>query len=283
MQQFGASFGELIIPPSTPNEPYPPFPLEIDDEYIYVDHIDLQPPGTISKLTGFNIGIKIYLTVSPVATMEMAYGIDEVFDWSRQKRIVEDCLMSAKNVLNGIPSELLLQPGAQHGGFPTDDQQWFPPATEYPGARSNGVEVFEMPTTIDGRRRLQFEIQKANIYASQLATRSYLVEKYWNLQESYERRKANAETAEALGSPGLTTGIDGLLPKQPASSNPDDVEEIVFREREAIVQDLLQVLGSINQTNMEPNAGSFVSLLISYIPAHANLSRSTKFDKLHQH
>ncbi|EHK97719.1 hypothetical protein M7I_6503 [Glarea lozoyensis 74030] len=96
------------------------------------DHIDLQPPGTISKLTGFNIGIKIYLTVSPVATMEMAYGIDEVFDWSRQKRIVED-----------------------------------------------------------------------------------------------------------------------------SSSNPDDVEEIVFREREAIVQDLLQVLGSINQTNMEPNAGSF--------------------------
>jgi hypothetical protein len=255
MQQFGASFGELIILPSTPNEPYPPLPLEIDDEYIFVDHIDQQPPGIISKLAGFNIGIKIYLTVSPVATMEMAYGIDEVFDWNRQKKIVEESLLSAKGVLNGIPPQLLLQPGSEPGGFQTDNQQYFPPAfTDYPGTRSG----FPMETTPEGRRSLQYEIQKANIYVSQLATRSYLVEKYWNLHDSHEKRKAMGSPG-GLTSPGLASGLVGLLPKQAETGNPDKVEEIVFNEREAIVQDLLQVLGSISQTNMEPNSGSFVS------------------------
>jgi hypothetical protein len=258
MQQFGASFGELIIPPSTPNEPYPPFPLETDDEYIFVDHIDSQPPGIISKLTGFNIGIRIYLTTSPVATMEMAYGIDEVFDWSRQKRIVEESLLAAKEVLNGIPPQLLLQPRPEPEGFQSDNQQYFPPATDYPGARLNGANFSSTETTVEGRRNLQYEIQKANIYASQLATRSYLVEKYWNLQDSYEKRKASMGSPENLTSPSLASGLVGLLPKQEAS-NPDRVEEIVFNEREAIVQDLLQVLGSISQTNMEPNSGSFVS------------------------
>ena len=74
MQQLGATFGELLIPPPTPTEPYPPLPLEVDDQYIYVDHIEPQPKEITSKLAGFNLGIQIYQTLTPLATMEMAYG-----------------------------------------------------------------------------------------------------------------------------------------------------------------------------------------------------------------
>jgi hypothetical protein len=117
----------------------------------------------------------------------------------------------------------------------------------------------------DARRKLQFEIQKANIYASQLGTRSYIVEKYWNLQEAYDRMKANSGSSPSvMSSPGLmATGLDGMLPKQSPTSNYDGTD--IAQERENIVKDLLQVLGAISQVNMEPNGGSFVRAL-SFFP-----------------
>jgi hypothetical protein len=260
MQQLGATFGELLIPPPTPNEPYPPLPLEIDDEYIYVDHVDPQPVGVVSKLTGFNLGIKIYSTLTPLATMEMAYGIDEVFDWNRQKRILGECLRAVKRVLDDMPRALMLQPGSKTGEFEAVERQYFKPMPDYPGARSNGHEMGQFPPgSPEARRQLQFEIQKANIYASQLGTRSYIVEKYWNLQEAYDRlEKAGAGTN--LSSPGLmASGLDGIIPKTPQTSSFDGIETNVAQERENIVKDLLRVLGSISQVNMEPNGGSFVS------------------------
>jgi hypothetical protein len=50
MQQIGGSFGELLIPPPTKTEPYPPLPLEVDDEYIFEQGFHPQPPESISKL-----------------------------------------------------------------------------------------------------------------------------------------------------------------------------------------------------------------------------------------
>ena len=49
-----------------------------------------------------------------------------------------------------------------------------------------------------------------------------------------------------------------MLPQAP-TSHYDAVGQIMRQEREEIVKDLLVVLGSINQVNMEPSADSFVS------------------------
>lgn len=265
MQQLGAAFGELIIPPPTPSEPYPPLPIEVDDEYLYVDHIEAQPLGVISKLTGFNLGIQVYQTVTPLATMELAYGIDEIFDWNRQKRVLEECLSAVKRVLDTAPRELMLEPGSQPGEFapPLVDRQYQPPLADYPGARASfsggsGIEPRPYPhEDPDARRWLQYEIQKANIYGSQLGTRSYIVEKYCNLQDVYNG--INDMTGEGVtDSTGLGgSGLDVLL-KQVAATGLQNISDIA-NERETIVKDLLRVLGSISQVNMEPNGGSFVS------------------------
>jgi hypothetical protein len=260
MQQLGATFGELLIPPPTPTEPYPPLPLEIDDQYIYVDHIEPQPNGIISKLAGFNLGIQIYQTLTPLATMEMAYGMDQVFDWNRQKKVLEDALRNVKTVLLSAPKELTLQPNPQSGQYEPVDRHYHHPMTDYPGGRVNGNEINQYESA-QANRELQYEIQKANIYASQLGTRSYIVEKYWNLHGVYEQMKLNNGGTPQLSSPGLmASGLDGMLP-QSSTSNYDGIETIVASEREAIVKDLLRVLGSISQVNMEPNAGSFVVAL----------------------
>jgi hypothetical protein len=285
LDQLGATFSELFIPPPTSSDPYPPYPAEVDDEFIYQTRIDPQPPGLISKLTGFNMGIKIYMSLTPLATLEMCYGIDEVFDWNRQKKVLEDCLGTVKSVLDNIPRELQLKPSMQPGQFESSAPQYFPPMADYPGARSNGNEMGHWDHESAARRSLQFEIQKANIYASQLGTRSYIVEKYSILQEAFNHARPMSGRDATNTSPGAVgSGLDRTHGHDTPTSNHDDTETNVANEREIIVKDLLRVLGSISQVNMEPNGGSFVGspfvlvcLLVTY-----QKYRLTRFDKSHQ-
>lgn len=233
MEQYGARYGELFFPPPTPNDPYPPFPVEVDDEYIFVHEIKPQPIGTISQLAGYNLNLKVYSTVTPLTKMEMAL---DFFDWNRQKKIIEDCLLDVKKVLDTAPRELLLQPDPTHHLPPPIPQQSYPSMTN----SLNGEGQWFTPQNPEARRRQQFEIQKANIYASQLGTRSYLVEKYWSLLE-YQR---------------LNPGSDASS-KSPEN---DEIEAKIAKERESIVEELLLLLRTISQENMEPNGTSFVGI-----------------------
>lgn len=276
MQQMGASFPELTIPPPTRTEPYPPLPLEVDDDYIFVSHVDLQPAGIVSRLTGFNLNVQIYTTCTPLNTMELAYGNDELFDWSRQKRVLEECLGNVKHVLDLAPPELMLAPDPASLDFETDRrQQYYPPTSEFPTARSvqNGGSA-ETREDQD-RRALRFEIQKANIFASQLATRSFIVEKYWNLYEAYQRLKSSGASSEQSSPNLISSGLVGIMDamangnnmlnnatsklQSSTSGHLDLIESQMSSERESIVKDLLRVLGSISQVNMEPNGGSFIN------------------------
>lgn len=253
MQQMGGSFGELLIPPPTKTEPYPPLPLEVDDEYIYEQYVQPQPPGTISKLKAFNLNCQIFETVTPLATMELAYGIDSVFDIKKQKQIMHGCLRAVKKVLNNIPRELMLEPGSKAGEFATSAAPYYPPVPAFSGNDT----MQHAQENLEKRRKLQFEIQKANIYASQLGTRSYIVEKCWNLETAYEEMQMGQGGNNNLSSPGVVAmGLDAMLVQQ----SPSKADEInIANERESVVKDLLQMLGSISQVNMEPNGASFIN------------------------
>ena len=105
--------------------------------------------------------------------MEIAWGIDHVVDWERQKRVLHESLRTCRESMNHLPVELTVWPQ----GNPYGDQQ----------GHMNGHDPFSMTVfgqrdpslintndtepTHEERRRMQYEIQKANVYASSLCTR----------------------------------------------------------------------------------------------------------------
>jgi len=269
VQQMGAAFAELVIPPPTTSEPYPPLPAEVDDFCIYPSHNEPQPPGLVPMIAGFNANVRVFNSYNSLATMEMAWGIDAVVDWDRQKRVLYDSLRRCKQSIGELPPELTVYQGASPFGQPSQQNGNTSHANfAQPNMLRDPAQSLMSPsrrTDIDQspeeRRRMQYEIQKANIYASSMSTRSYIVEKYFNLCEAQDRSRMQQSSASPR-SPSvgiMAAGIDGMLPQAP-TSHYDMTSQNFRQEREAIVKDLLVVLSSINQVNMEPNGDSFVSI-----------------------
>jgi hypothetical protein len=251
LQQLGTSFGELTILPSTPTEPLPPLPLEVDDACIYPNEIMAQPAGIVPEITGFNINVRVYLSYSSLSTAEMAFGSDELFDWDRQQRMLDDCLQRCKKIFDSFPDVLKVQ----SKGFTPRRQPYYPPMPEFLSMREHALAAFNGPESQEARRMSQYEIQKANIYGSHLSIRSFLVEKYFTLLE----KSNNTKTQLALQSSPETpvTGMDRLVSSSLFEA--DELEKRMSNEREQVFKDLLVVLGSIDMVNMEPNGDSFVS------------------------
>ncbi|MCJ1421575.1 hypothetical protein MMC32_007939 [Xylographa parallela] len=260
LQALGTSFGDLFVPPPTPTEPYPPLPTEVDDVCIYPTHILPQPPGLISELVGFNANVRVFCSYNSLSVMELAYLVDEVFDWERQKRVLGSCLQTVKAALDDVPQELMLRPGSQSGGFGLSSYWqglgYRSPTGGFSGTQNPAANYRqdndESPLS---RRRLQCEIQKANIYASQLSTRSYIVEKYWNLRDAYDCIISGRKSV--VNSPDNTA--DGLDCSKRTEHQFDALEQEMYDERKIIVRELLTVLSMISQVNMEPNGLSFIN------------------------
>ncbi|KAI2466176.1 hypothetical protein F4781DRAFT_406575 [Annulohypoxylon bovei var. microspora] len=242
MTQLGVSINEIPLPPPTSQEPYPEQPLEVDDEYIYSGQILSQPEGTVSLITGFNRNIRVYMTMNELVGVDMCYGIN-FFDWTAQKNILSNGLATAKQTADDLPPELQVKTdNLQHlqnhtMGFDDSDLEYYPPALPITQPANDLRRVFaEQPMR---RRHLQFEIQKANIQMSQLATRSYFVERYLNLRDVRRTDPNFAERAK--------------------TEEKDDRDSMMEIERELIVQNLVTVLASISQRNMEPNGCSLIN------------------------
>ncbi|KAK4161592.1 hypothetical protein QBC43DRAFT_243119 [Cladorrhinum sp. PSN259] len=279
MVQIGAPHGEIVFPPPTPNEPYPDFPAEVDDDYILRDQILCQPDGLVSLLTGFNQGIKIYMTMNGLVSVELSYGISSL-PFHDQKAMLEDCLSAVKRIMDGLPRELTINLDMDHSEanlalmnnlatngpamnvFEPSPSIFYCPPT-YPTLQSNGGP--------DQRRHLQYEIQKANIYASQIATRSYYVERYLNLRDAHrEHARMQAAQAQALAAENRVDGPSGAsgdavsksiaaAALHTAANHADPIDAHMLDERELIVRHLLIVLATISQRNMEPNGGSLIN------------------------
>jgi hypothetical protein len=188
----------------------------------------------------------------------MAFGTDELYDWDRQRRMIVRTLRDVKAATDRAPPELQLNP-------PTEGVWPWPEKLSISGTRTswadavglNDSQSSQMPPP--SKRSVQYEIQKANIYASQLGTRSYLVEKYWNLYELQDRPSSlgpGPTTSPTIGC--FVAGVDAKIQAQTPGDAMDAGEQTMAIEREDIVRDLAVLLQSINQVNMEPNGLSFV-------------------------
>jgi hypothetical protein len=276
MVQLGAPQSEIVLPPPTPTEPYPELPVEVDDRYILPTQILGQPDGVVSLLAGFNQAVKIYMTMNSIVSVELSYGITTL-PFHDQRGMLEDSLQAVKQVMAVLPRELSLdlhrspsngQSSHGLGDFSMsdphsvlgDDQfQYYPPA--YP-AHQPPTDIRHIIKSHPQRyRHLQYEIQKANIYVSQLATRSYYVERYLNLRDAH-RESMRVQTLQSFApEDGVGGGSKSVAAAalQAAAEQSDSFDESMTAERERIVHDLVTVLGSISQRNMEPNGGSLIN------------------------
>lgn len=275
LHQLGVSPFVLNIPPATKADPYPPLPLEVDDQYLTPQQAYPQPPGTVSQLVGFNMNVRVFSSYDQISTNELIYGVDELFDWQRQKAELEESLQNVKRIIEELPPKLQLntQPSSSNQSnptYPSPDHQPEPPQYELNGTFTHDG--------INDRSTIQHEIQKANIYASQLGTRSYLVEKYWSLSVSSHQ-----------ASPSLSSRHPHNRQQQPnqptlaSTSSSALTEAAMTAERLEIIQDFLRVLSTISQVNMEPNGGSFIhkvraiaSTLLAAPESRANHGRKTR-------
>ncbi|KAF4470084.1 xylanolytic transcriptional activator xlnr [Fusarium albosuccineum] len=248
--QLGASSADMVIAPSTPSLPYPAYPENVDDICVLANEVIHQQDGSVTLLTGFRFAIDIYTTMNGIVSLELAYGMSTL-PWADQRILLRDGLIAAKSITDNLPPELQLgnhgDEAATLASFDESGMQYVPPA--WP----NSQPAHDLRNVIKNhparRRHLQYEIQKANIFVSQLATRSYFVELYFDLRDVHlsEQQQDNP--------------IEGHSEEEKAAQDADEKEihEFMSAERELIVQGLLTVLGSISQRNMEPNGGSLIN------------------------
>jgi hypothetical protein len=260
LHQMGSSDIKVHVPPETPTNRYPPLPLEIDDEFLFSTHVDQQPSDRVSQLVGFNANVRVYSSYTAILSWEIAFGSGQIFDWEHQRNSLWDCLKKAKSALLGVPVELSLH-----------HPKHISPAGLSNLGEDGTVFSYSDDHIHQERRAIQYEIQKANIYASQLCTRSYLVEKYWSLFETFSRYgKSPKFTAPGSTTPQIkletriatpttpdTTTPEGSTPAQIHAAT-DFIGRMMAEERKLVIKDLFVLLRTVNEVNMEPNGASIV-------------------------
>lgn len=258
MHQLGSLDDGRVMPPATTAEPYPPFPLEIDDAYISRTHVSPQPPGLIPELTAFNLNARIMFSCNSLTALELAFGANDIFDWPRQRAMIFTTLYNAKRVTEDMPHDLIITPSARETSFTQQHQ--------YPD-QINGHN--SPSSSASSRRAMQYEIQKANIYATSLSTRSYLNEKFWTLNDQRSHHSTNPSAS--FNDPDAnyaSAAVDIRLQREgsdgPGLPDDEEAEAAMAREREEIFRDLSLLLRSVKHVNMEPNGLSFVSNSQSY-------------------
>lgn len=232
LQHLGVSARELSTPPPTNREPYPDLPIEVDDVYITSQGVRPMLQGDIARLTGFNAIMKVYKAYSEVSTMELAFGVNEVFDWAQQRVLIKQALESARNALIGLPSELLSAPESSPEAQTQPPQENHHPHTQgYPDL-NGGHTPMQVDDSNYERRKTQFEIQKLNIAAAEVATRCTLMEKYSRLSDTLQ---SSAQTGQ---------------------SPVDEMKGI----RDVMIKDFLRMIRDLDLTYLEPAGPGFVRI-----------------------
>lgn len=267
MHQLGSTDGRIYVPPETPTDRYPPLPMEVDDEYLLPTHVAPQPRGIISQLTGFNTNVRIFQCYTPLAALEIAFGTNEMtLGWERQRSLIWEGLQKTKTIVSDLPPELAIHNSQVQEPSPLTS--WSFPQGD--GGGGGGTDVVAQE-----RRRIQCEIQKANIYISQLSTRSYLVDKYWSLYEAHNRRQKTTTTTATTSSsqiPSPETSRATVISESGRSENSDAdfhaqtdyIGQMMREERGLVIKDLLCLLRNVKDIHIEPNGASFVSYCLSY-------------------
>lgn len=254
-QQLGLPLRELSLPPPTPGEPYPDLPIEADDAYIISQGVRPMPRGEIPRIAGFNAIMKMYKSCLNVTAMELAYGTNELFDWARQRHVLGTAISEAKDVMDGLPSEFLTTHESTTGSQ-TQPRQTYPQPTQgYPTISGDQV-----PTQAENEgKQIQYEIQKMNLAATDIAVRSFLIEKYSILSDkasSYSRQDHEFSAGE---------------------NHVDEMKE----NREIVINDFSKLIQDLDLSYLEASGLGFTNKIRQIVSTLVNMPQHRKSD-LHQ-
>lgn len=241
LQQIGMPAEEMNILPAGRSRSYPPLPMEVDDRYIMQDQVLPQPQGTVSELLGFNANIRVYLSYNKLSIVEIADYANEMPTEQIRKRLLEQSLRSIKRAFENLPTDLTFSFGPRmekphtESNYPPPKQDVLEPQqAEYP----NG----ELQDPYSERRRAQLEVQRADLAATQLVSRFYIVDKYSSIITTSE--------SQNLGEDQEGSGVAELN---------------IVTEQEDITRSFVALLGTLGQYSMEYYGTAFVrSLLPSF-------------------
>lgn len=258
--------------------------MEVDDKYIHATHFERQPHDVLSRMAGFNTNCRVYLLHNPLLAVEASFGIDQIFDWQKQKRVLKRSYDSARHALDDAPEQLLVWPAVSRSPSASSTSTKIDNHAPGSAPAPQAPMVFQSPLTnsTEETRDIAYEIQKANIHVSVLSCRSFFLEKYWTLCQQFpsssQQQHAHQADGERGGSPSAFAyrALANTTDKLSSSSFEADIAE-VRAERESIARDLLEVLSKLRPIHMEPNSVSFCmkvrQIASTLLPTEGDVSR----------
>ena len=266
IRQLGCSSAELQLPMPTVNQPYPDLlePIAVSSSDSDGNRDDFL------RLYGFSANVRIYQSYDAISRGEVVHGVNRLYKWKAQQNHCQRALAVIQSVLDDLPAELRIDTTPTATGAHPDPAHSTVasapgPSNMFHQFPANGyVYGYQQPL---GNNLPHFkDIQKANIYVSAIATRSYVVEKYFTLRSQVAEPAVNGQnkpshTSSPASSDSLSPEPTTLIATTKGSKTQGvdpEVDRVMERERRQIITDFLRVMATIKPGSMEPNGGSLV-------------------------
>jgi len=253
LQQIGMPAEEMNILPAGRSRSYPPLPMEVDDRYIMQDQVLPQPQGTVSELLGFNANIRVYLSYNKLSIVEIADYANEMPTEQIRKRLLEQSLRSIKRAFENLPTDLTFSFGPRMEK-PHTESNYPPPKQDVLEPQQADYPTGQLQDPYTERRRAQLEVQRADLAATQLVSRFYIVDKYSSIITTSESQNLG-EAQEGTGAAELN----------------------IMNEQEDITRSFVALLGTLGQYSIEYYGTAFVRvLLLPFIPSSPSTSNNPR-------
>ena len=233
---------------------YSELPADLEDYHVYPTRLASPHPGDVSPMTGFNANDIICRRYNVGHRQHVHPFAGTNVDLKHQQRGVYEALKTCKDILNA-------QPPAFHT-FVSDAQ----PKIGNQSTASHAATGSGFGERIEfyNREPVQYEIVRANLYASVLSLRTdFVVHCMTGIDRQVRsglalRPSDRGSTFSELNPAGLNDLIEG-----PMSPDLTPLKMAIQQEEASIVRELVEVCASLVEVNGEPNADNFVSLSLS--------------------
>ena len=254
LQQIRVCFSDLSFSPETAAEPYPPLPLEFDDECLTPAATILPSHGTLSELVEFNLNIKI------LSSYDQLVGTSHYYSSEDQMMLLQHSFLMITGVRRGIPNELggtcATSPGPQGEVLRSLPSH---PSTlsgyDFKESTAERARIEEAQKIAAERTKIRTSMQISDLETNQLSVYAYFVSRYWSICDT--RAHIHPGNREAVN-PSLRSTEDSSHGFAPASVSVLD-HQLIIDYTATIVSGFILHLSAINKGELEINHRKYAS------------------------